>query len=66
MSLKMTGNFSLPQLRAFDVSRSFLSIRSKFFSTGFTARVIAHLKHSSSSLLRLNISFFPARNAEAE
>ena len=33
------------------------------FSTGFIARVMAHLKHSSSSFLRLTIAFFGPRNA---
>ena len=52
-------------LRAFDVSRSFLSIRSEFFSTGFNSRVIAHFKHSSSSLLRLIIAFLLLETLEA-
>ena len=55
-------NFKPSQLRTFDVSRSFLSTRSARFSTRFNARVIAHLKQSSSSFLRLIIAFFAARN----
>ena len=60
---KIKWKFQSPQLRVFDVSRSFLSIRSEFFSTGFNARMVAHLKHSSSSFLRFIIAFFAARNA---
>ena len=40
----------------------FLSkIRSECFSTGFNARIIVHLKHSSSSYFKLIIAFFAAR-----
>ena len=34
-------------------------------ATGFNDRVIVHLKHSSSSFLRLIIAFFAARNARS-
>ena len=58
----MTENFRPSQLRTSDLSPSLISLRSECFSTGFNARVIAHLKHSSSSFLRLTIAFFAARN----
>ena len=38
----------------------------RVFSIGFNARVTAHLKHSSSSFLRLIIAFFAARKLEAK
>ena len=57
----MAENFRPSQLRTSDSSRSFISIRSERFSSAFNAHVIAHLKHSSSSFLRLIIAFFAAR-----
>ena len=66
-SLRLTEIFRPSQFWVFDVSRSFISISSEFFSIGFNARVIAHLKYSSSSFLRLIIAFFLLlENLEAE
>ena len=62
----MTGNFSATQLRTFDVSRSILSIRSERSSTGFNASVMAYLKQSSSSFLKLLIASFAARKRGVE
>ena len=58
---QVTVNLSPSQLRTFDFCQSSLKIRSECSSTGFDARVIAHLKHLSSTFLRLIIAFFAAR-----